>query len=406
MNASSSPIGPSSGSLLVDHELEALFGTSIRASPGASALSRTHVSPASLDLRLGPNAWRIRAGFLPSDVSIEQRVNELALSRQSLEGDGAVLERGLAYLVPLEEELALPTDLRGRFNPRSSTGRCDICTRILCDRHPRFDEAPPGYAGRLWIEIAPLSFPVRLKRGDRLAQLRLSRGNAALSESELRAVHAQTPLCFEGARALTDDEIQIDADGGLAVSVGLIGRDPIGWRAGANTEPVEFAREGAHDPIDFWEPLHARDGRAILAPGSFYIFASQERLRIPPDLAAEMLPIDVGVGELRNNYAGFFDNGFGWNDAKPAPAKSPNSLGAKGPQRGSPHFARVPASLPGTPAVLEVRAHDVPFLVEHGQPFGRLRFFRTGKPRKVYGEGRPASYRDQDLTLARCFRRP
>ncbi len=379
MSAPPPPSVRSNGVLLVDHELEALFGTAIRAAPGSPPPTSAQVSPASLDLRLGPIAWRIRAGFLPGTTPIEERVNELALSRLSLEGEGAVLERGLAYLVPLEEELVLPADLRGRFNPRSSTGRCDIFTRILCDRHPRFDEAPPGYSGRLWIEIAPLSFPVRLKRGDRLAQLRLSRGNAALDAAELRAVHERTPLCFDGARALGAEEIQIDDEGALAVSVGLTGREPCGWRAAEHTEHVEFAQDGAHEPAGFWEPVRARDGHAILAPGSFYIFACRERLRIPPDLAAEMLPIDVGIGELRNNYAGFFDNGFGHGAARDAQ--------------------------PGTPAVLEVRAHDVPFLVEHGQPFGRLRFFRSGRPRKLYGEGRGASYRDQDLTLARCFRR-
>jgi dCTP deaminase len=232
----------------------------------------------------------------------------------------------------------------------------------------------------LWIEIAPLSFPVRLRRGDRLAQIRLSRGNAALSASELRDVHDQNPLLYDGARPLTSSEIEIDSEGGLALSVGLVGRDPSGWRAASHTDLVEFSREGAHDPLEFWEPVRAHEGRAILAPGSFYIFASKERLRIPPDYAAEMLPIDVGIGELRNNYAGFFDNGFGWSDAK--------------------------STRPGTPAVLEVRAHDVPFLVEDGQPFCRLRFFRTnGRPSRLYGEGKSASYRDQDLTLARCFTR-
>jgi dCTP deaminase len=230
----------------------------------------------------------------------------------------------------------------------------------------------------LWIEIAPLSFPVRLRRGDRLAQIRLSRGNAALSASELRAVHARTPLVYDGARALSAGEVEIDEEGGLALSVGLIGRDPCGWRAASHTDLVEFSREAVHDPLDYWEPVRAHEGRAILAPGSFYIFASRERLRIPPEYAAEMLPIDVGIGELRNNYAGFFDNGFGWSDAK--------------------------SDRPGTPAVLEVRAHDVPFLVEDGQPFCRLRFFRTsGRPARLYGEGKSASYRDQDLTLARCF---
>jgi dCTP deaminase len=368
----------SSGALFVDHELEAALGTFLRASPGAAPLARAQVSPASVDLRLGKTAWRIRAGFLPGTAPIETRVEELAVSKLDLEGDGAVFERGLAYLVPLEEELALPDDVRARFNPRSSTGRCDIFTRILCDGHPRFDEAPNGYKGRLWIEIAPLSFPVRLRRGDRLAQIRLSRGNAALSASELRAVHARTPLVYDGARALSAGEVEIDEEGGLALSVGLIGRDPCGWRAASHTDLVEFSREAVHDPLDYWEPVRAHEGRAILAPGSFYIFASRERLRIPPEYAAEMLPIDVGIGELRNNYAGFFDNGFGWSDAK--------------------------SDRPGTPAVLEVRAHDVPFLVEDGQPFCRLRFFRTsGRPARLYGEGKSASYRDQDLTLARCF---
>lgn len=371
---------PSSGALLVDRDLEALFGSALRAVSGAAPVSRAQVSPASVDLRLGRHAWRIRAGFLPGAAPIESRVAELSVSKLDLEGEGAVFERGLAYLVPLEEELALPPDVSARFNPRSSTGRCDVFTRILCDGHPRFDEAPAGFHGRVWIEIAPLSFPVRLRRGDRLAQIRLSRGRAALFADELREAYRRTPLLYDGDRAVSSDEAEIDAEGGLALSVGLSGRDPCGWRSSTHTDTVEFSRDGAHDPLEFWEPVRAHEGRAILAPGSFYIFASKERLRVPPELAAEMLPIDVGIGELRNNYAGFFDNGFGWSDAL--------------------------VTRHGTPAVLEVRAHDVPFLVEDGQPFCRLRFFRTnGRPTRLYGEGKPASYRDQDLTLARCFAR-
>lgn len=367
------------GHLLVDREIRALFGTAIRW-PGAGLDAATRpISPASLDLRLGSRGWRMRSGFLPGSAPLVERIADLALTEISLES-GAVLERGIPYLVELEEELALPADLRARFNPRSSTGRCDIFTRVLCDGHPRFDEAPGGYRGKLWIEIAPLSFPVRLARGDRLCQIRLSRGHAALTADEVRAAHARVPLCFDGPRPLHSNEVLIDDEGGLALRVGLRGRDPAGWRAGQHTELVEFAKEGAHDPLDYWEPVHARGGRCILAPESFYIFASRERLRIPPDLAAEMLPIDVGIGELRNNYAGFFDNGFGWSDSPDDP--------------------------PGTPAVLEVRAHDVPFLVEDGQVFCRLRFFRTsGRPENLYGQGRASSYQHQDLTLARCFRR-
>ena len=366
--------------ILVDRELRELLGSSIRAVEGAPPPTARQVQPASVDLRLGPVAYRIRAGFLPEHVPVHDRLAELASSRVSLEAEGAVLERGLVYLVPLEEELDLAPDVHGRFNPRSSTGRCDVFTRVLVSGHPRFDETPLGYRGPLWIEVAPLSFPVLLRRGDRLAQLRLQRGAAALSRGELIEVHRRTPLCFDGNRPLGEDELSFDQDGAIALRIGLEGRDPCGWRAARNTDVLRFAGHAVHDAQDFWEPIRARAGHCVLEPERFTLFASRERIRIPPDLAGEMLPIDVGIGELRNNYAGFFDSGFGWEQQADMP--------------------------PGTPAGLEVRAHDVPFLVEDGQVFFRLRFFRTlGRPARLYGEGRGGpSYGGQDLTLARPFR--
>ncbi len=369
--------------ILVDRELRGYLGQHVSARPGAPPIDPGQVQPASIDLRLGPLAHRIRAGFLPSPASIEERLRELSISTLSLEGEGAVLERGLPYMVRLEEELVLPSDVRGRTNPRSSAGRCDLFTRVLCPAHPRFDEIPPGYRGELWLEVAPLSFPVRLRRGDRLCQLRLSRGRSTLTTNELREVWRDTPLAFVASHALAESAMRFDESGGIELSLGLAGRDPCGWRATANTEVLEFARDGGHARDDYWEPVHASAGRAILAPGDFYLFASRERLRVPPTLAAEMVPVDVGFGEMRNNYAGFFDSGFGWHED----------------HRGLPCGN-------GTPAVLEVRAHDLPFLVEDGQVFFRLRFFRTtGRPDRLYGEGRgDASYAEQDLTLARTFR--
>jgi dCTP deaminase len=372
------------GALLVDRDLRALVGTALQVAPGASAIRPEQVQAASLDLRLGRVAYRIRAGFLPGPTPLEVRLAELETSRLALDGDGAVLERGLVYLAMLEEELALPPDLAATFNPRSSAGRCDLFTRVLVPGHPRFNEAPPGYRGPLWVEIVPLSFPVRLARGDRLCQLRLARGQPALTRDELCAEYSRTPLCHRDREPVPLSEVRLDHEGGLELHLGLAGRDPAGWRAQSHTGVLHFAREGAHDVSEFWEAVHAPGGRCILAPGGFYIFASRERVRVPPHLAAEMLPIDVGLGELRNNYAGFFDNGFGWN--------------VRGKTAGD--------SAPGAPAVLEVRAHDVPFLVEEGQVFFRLRFFRTsGEPERLYGEGRAgASYQHQDLTLARTFR--
>jgi len=373
------------GHILVDHELEALVGGALRATSGAAPITREQLQPASMDLRLGPVAYRIRASFVPERASIEQRLERLTSSSLSLEGEGAVLERGMVYMVPLEEELDLPPELSARFNPRSSAGRCDLFVRALVPGHPRFDESPVAWSGRPWLEVAPLSFPVRLRRGDRLAQLRLVRGRAGLTAEELRAAHAESPLCFVGARPLAPEELIIDEEGALLLRVGLTGREPCAWRAAAHTDVLRFASRGAHAAEEFWDPIRAREGRCVLAPGRFYLCASRERLSVPPSLAAEMLPVDLGLGELRNNYAGFFDSGFGWEAERPAPG-----------------------TLRGTPAVLEVRAHDVPFEIEDGQVLFRLRYFRTsGPPRSLYGRGRRGpSYRGQDLTLARVFRAP
>jgi dCTP deaminase len=367
--------------ILVDHELAGLLGTAVRLAPAAPPFAPEQLQPTSLDLRVGAVALRVRAGFLPERVPIAERLRELALSEVSLAGRGGVLERGAIYLVPLEEELALPSDLAARFNPRSSTGRTDVFTRVVVPGCPRFDEAPAGHRGPLWLEVAPLSFAVRLRRGDRLCQVRLARGEVALTRAELVQRYRSRPLCFGASGPLAERELAFDAEGGLLLRIGLAGREPCGWRAARTDEVVELAALGAHACEDFWEPVHAHAGHCLLEPGRFYVFASRERLAVPPDLAAEMLPVDVGVGELRNNYAGFFDAGFGSDERA----------------RGEPR---------GTPAVLEVRAHDLPFLIEEGQAFFRLRFFRTtGPPERPYGRARGGpSYARQDLTLARAFR--
>lgn len=378
------------GGILVDHQIAAWVGRHILVPVDAPAIEQRQLQPASLDLRLSGRFATLRSGFLPERATIEGRVEELAIEQGNLDGQGAVFKRGLIYLVELEERLDLPPGVVARFNPRSSSGRLDLFCRVLVPGHPRFDETPPGYRGPLWLEIVPLSFPVRLRRGDRLVQARLQSGECALSREELRGIYAATPLCFEGQRPLDLSEVRFDEQGALELRVGLSGRKPCGWRAALHTGVVEFGANAVHDPFDFFESVYASEPKqapgaagCILDPGRFYIFASRERLRVPPDLCAEMLPVDVGFGELRNNYAGFFDNGFGWEQA----------------EDGSPRGH-------GTPAVLEVRAHDVPFLVEDGQIFFRLRFFRTsGRPRHLYGQGRAGpSYGAQDLTLARPFR--
>lgn len=326
--------------------------------------------PASLDLRLGTEALAIRAGFLPRG-SVEEHVQSLVVDRVSLR-EGAVLRRNQVYLVKLLEDLALPRHVSARANPRSSTGRIDVFTRTVVDGHDRFDDIPSGYEGPLWLEVVPRSFDVRVTTGQRLNQIRFFVGDPLLTADELEERLERDQLVAEGTPS--------DRSGAsLLLGLSLIPDEPgapIGWRARDDAPVLDLAAVGGHPASEFFAPVHtSRDGTLILKPEGFYILASSERVRVPADLAAEMLPYDVGMGELRTNYAGFFDSGFGWGEM------SPN----------------------GSRAVLEVRPHDVPFRVEHRQPIFRLQYSRTVEPcRSLYGQTGSA-YQNQGLRLARYF---
>ena len=330
------------------------------------------IQPASLDLRLGEVAYRVRASFLPGPGStVARRIDELKLHEIAL-GDGAVLETGCVYIVPLIESLALPADITAVANPKSSTGRLDVFTRVIADGTRGFDRLPAGYHGPLYAEISPRTFPVLVREGSRLSQIRFRRGQAALDADTLVALHAHEKLVDDAAADVRD---------GVGVSVDLAGFGPerfIGYRAKRHTGVVDVDRRAGYAIDDFWEPLKARNDRAlILDPGEFYILASKEAVHVPPDYAAEMVPFDPLVGEFRVHYAGFFDPGFG-------------HAGAGG------HGAR---------AVLEVRSREVPFIIEHGQTVGRLVYEKMmARPDQLYGQDIGSTYQAQGLKLSKHFR--
>jgi dCTP deaminase len=336
------------------------------------------VQPASLDLRLGAIAYRVRASFLPGPgTTVAQRITELKLHEFSLAA-GAVLETGCVYIVPLIESLALPADIAAATNPKSSTGRLDVFTRVIADETRGFDRIAGGYHGPLYAEISPKTFPVLVREGSRLSQLRLRRGDAALSGEALRALHARERL-VDRAEAVMGD--------GVAVSIDLAGSGAndrarmngiVGYRAKRHTGVIEVERRGAYEVADFWEPIVARaDRNLILDPDEFYILASTEAVQVPPDFAAEMVPFDPLVGEFRVHYAGFFDPGFGYAGA--------GGLGSR--------------------AVLEVRSREVPFLLEHGQIVGRLVYEKMlARPDQLYGSGIGSNYQAQGLKLSKHFR--
>ncbi|MFN3350927.1 2'-deoxycytidine 5'-triphosphate deaminase [Pseudorhodoplanes sp.] len=331
------------------------------------------VQPASLDLRLGPVAYRVRASFLPGpQASVEKRIEALRLHAVDLTGNGAVLETGCVYIVPLMESLALPADISATANPKSSTGRLDVFTRVIADRSRGFDQVAAGYEGPLYAEISPRTFPVLVRQGSRLSQIRFRRGETALDAVQLRALHARERLV---------DADDADLTHGVAVGVDLSGNFAgglIGYRAKRHTGLIDVDLRGGYDVGDFWEPMSARsDNSLILDPNEFYILASKEAVQVPPDHAAEMVPFDPLVGEFRVHYAGFFDPGFGYAGA-----------GGRGAR-----------------AVLEVRSREVPFILEHGQIVGRLIYEKMmARPDTLYGQGIGSNYQAQGLKLSKHFR--
>jgi dCTP deaminase len=341
------------------------------------------IQPASLDLRLGVVAYRVRASFLPGPgTTVAQRIAELKLHEFAL-SDGAVLETNCVYIVPLIESLALPADIAAAANPKSSTGRLDVFTRVIADETRGFDRVARGYHGPLYAEISPKTFPVLVREGSRLSQMRLRRGDAVLSAEALRALHARERLVDRTEAVMGDGvAVSIDLSGASAPAsahaVTINGAGVVGYRAKRHTGVIDVELRGAYEAADFWEPIAARaDKSLILDPDEFYILASTEAVQVPPDYAAEMVPFDPLVGEFRVHYAGFFDPGFGYAGA--------GGLGSR--------------------AVLEVRSREVPFILEHGQIVGRLVYEKMlARPDELYGTGIGSNYQAQGLKLSKHFR--
>ncbi len=345
----------------------------------AVPIDESQLQPASLDLRLGSRAYRIRASFLPGrEKRIAERLVHLGGEEISLE-EGAILEQNCVYLVELQEYLRLPSDIAAVANPKSSTGRIDVFTRLISDGGDVFDSVSPGYAGPLFAEISPRSFSIKVRKGSKLNQIRFRLLNSQQDVHQEFAVEDRVLQKRHITSRLVDDEPTLRR--GLMLRVGLTPENPtdeiIGYRAQKHAGIVDVDRIREYNVSDYWEPVRSRDERQIiLDPHHFYILASAERLHIPQDLAAEMVPIDPTMGEFRVHYAGFFDPGFGYT------------------QHGHP----------GSRAVLEVRSHEVPFVLEDRQIIGRLVFYNLSEqPDQLYGQGTSSNYQGQGLKLSKHF---
>ena len=329
--------------------------------------------PASLDLRLGPVAYRVRASFLPGkDATVEQRLEDLAMHRMDI-SNGGVLERGCVYIVPLLEHLLLRRRTSAMGNPKSSTGRLDIFTRLITDHGTEFDRVREQYSGPLYAEVSPRTFSVLVRKGSRLNQIRIRRGNPLSSDEGMKRLQHE----YQVVEAISEDQIR----NGVPVSVDVRGSASgglIGYKAKRHAGLIDIDKIRYYEALDYWEPVFApHHGGLILDPEDFYILASREAVKVPPKYAAEMIAYDTLVGEFRVHYAGFFDPGFGHPDA-----------GGEGSR-----------------AVLEVRSYEVPFVIEHGQVVGRLAYERlTAQPSRLYGSGASSSYQRQGLALSKHFK--
>ncbi len=337
----------------------------------AHPMLENQLQPASLDLRLGPCAWRVRASFLPGpDAKVANKLDEFVLHKIDLT-QSAVLETGCVYVAPLLESLALPSAISAAANPKSSTGRLDVFTRVIADGVSAFDQVPAGYTGPLYAEICPQTFPIIVRQGSRLSQVRFRQGTAADSDAALADLHRRERLVSSE---------QADIAQGIALSVDLAGSADglVGYRAKRHTGLVDVDAPGSCAVLDYWEPIALRgERRLILDPDEFYILASREAVNVPPTHAAEMVPFNPLVGEFRVHYAGFFDPGFGYAASGGA----------------------------GSRAVLEVRSHKVPFILEHGQIIGRLVYERMAEvPEALYGAALGSHYQAQGLKLSKHFK--
>ncbi len=360
--------------------------------------------PNSIDLRLGEKAYRVRCSFLPESDTVAEKINKLEMYDFSIV-DGAVLEQNCVYIIPLIESLHLPKsnqslqkelfngkgssrdvklateeNLSAKANPKSSTGRLDVFTRVVTDYSHRFEEVTPGYQGKLYLEVVPKSFSIRVKTGQRLNQLRVRHGFEIIPDQDLLRIHDADPLLFDDDHKPVSME-KIKVNQGLFMSVQLKGKkgDVIGYKAKKHNDYIDLEKINYYEVEEFWEPIYANEHhQLVLEPEAFYIFASKERIRVPPHLACEMMAYDTGSGELRTHYAGFFDSGFGGS-----------------------------AKDKGARAVLEVRSHDVPFMIEDGQTVFSMQFEPNAElPDFVYGEEINSNYQGQDLKLGKHFKEP
>ncbi len=369
--------GPRKEGILPSQEIRELIRNGkVRA---RAEISEDQIQPASIDLRLSDKAYRLRSSFLPSGKSlIEPTIKQLLVEEIDL-SQPALLSPENVYIAKAAEYLELPPDMGAKANPKSTTGRLDVFTRLLTEGQQIFESVTKGYSGDLYVEIFPRTFPIIVETGTKLNQLRFYRGDSHTDDEQLRKLAQKRPLVYENGG--TPNKPRLHNGLRISIDLGGGGGNIVAYKGKKTKTPIDLSRVGAYDIEQFWQPFYARDlsGSLVLEPGDFYLLASKERVSVPPDYAAEMESYDPSIGEFTVHYAGFFDPGFGCGES---------------------------GEIKGTHAVLEVRAHEVPILLEDSREIGRLIYHKMAeRPEKIYGSGIGSSYQEQKLALSKQFKR-
>lgn len=358
---------------------------------GTPPILPSQVQPNSLDLRLGEIGYRVQCSFLPGEEGIQRKLDRFKWYDSSVGPDGLVLERNQAYFFPLCERLALPPTIYARANPKSTTGRLDVFTRLVTEHGQTFDEVRSGYHGALYLEVVPRSFAIRVRPGDSLGQIRFQCGDPHLSQQEtVDLLNTEAVVFSHDLQVLRSHNLPQSSAHGVVLSISLSRKhetarrteSTVGYQARKNTSPIDLRAAGQSRVRNYWDRIYDDSKPVILEPEEFYIFASKELVRLPPEYCAEMVPFDAGSGEVRTHYAGFFDSGFGYSAHRPAEATA-------------------------AAVVLEVRSRDVPFLIEDGQSLFRVNLLRcTEPPDLLYGTDLGSNYQSQRLRLSKQFTPP
>jgi len=327
---------------------------------------KSQIQPSSIDLSLSDECYEIKTSFLSPDSKVRDKLNKIYSKKINLK-TSKIFKKNKTYIVRLNETLHLNNSISGHCNPKSSTGRLNIFCRTILDYCDEYEKIPKNYNGEIFLEITTRSFDIKISKGDKLNQMRLrKKTNNYLNDKDLKKINKRNALIFTNKKNIIEN--------GLRISVDLSNDNKIcAYVAKKTSLNINFSKISFYEIKKFWKPLKPVNNSLIIEKNKFYILKSREKIRIPSNLAGEMIPYDTGIGDFRAHYAGFFDPGFG--DPK------------------------------GSYAVLEVKTNELPFILEDGQTIARIKYEKLNKKTfLVYGSIINSNYQNQKLALSKHFK--